>query len=280
MQHLHRHLRSQSGLFSILSQHRGKFSGTFFHQDQREQTRRAKRQKRRAQKNVLRNWQSFCGNAEWSREDEVHTFAHSQQALERAEKKLWKWLVGQTRTVEATRMQKKGWLKWLKQGGAAQLGRERSRQPESDPHVFREHYWGPMSGASSGGTAFSYTWTESWNMSGGEGWGQGGSDAHWTYDYEAWSHRSGSSSGASESTHSRRQPSRQTAADSARSKSLRLLGLSHSVTLTSAVLQEAFRKCALTWHPDRHSGAAKHAAEEKFKEVQAAYQLLKANIIA
>ncbi len=66
-------------------------------------------------------------------------------------------------------------------------------------------------------------------------------------------------------------------ADSARSKSLRLLGLSHSVTLTSAVLQEAFRRCALTWHPDRHSGAAKRAAEEKFKEVQAAYQLLKAS---
>lgn len=52
------------------------------------------------------------------------------------------------------------------------------------------------------------------------------------------------------------------------------------MTVTSALLQEAFRKCALTWHPDRHSGAAKHAAEEKFKEVQAAYQLLKANYIA
>lgn len=40
-------------------------------QDEREQTRKAKRQKRRAQKHVLRNWQSLCGNAEWSREDEV-----------------------------------------------------------------------------------------------------------------------------------------------------------------------------------------------------------------
>ncbi|CAL8467350.1 g6887 [Coccomyxa elongata] len=268
MQHLHRHLRSQSAVLSNLTQHRSKFSGSFFHQDEREQTRRAKRQKRRAQKNVLRNWQNFCGNAEWHREDEVHTAAHNQQTLERAETKLLKWLVGQTRTLEATRKQKKGWLKWLKQGGAAQMGRERSRQPERDPHGSRAHFWGSISGASSGGTTFGYTWTE------------GGSDPHWTYDHEAWSHCSGSSSQHSDRSHGQRQPSRQTAADSARSQSLRLLGLSHSVTLTSVALQEAFRKCALTWHPDRHSGAAKRAAEEKFKEIQAAYQLLKASYMA
>lgn len=56
-----------------------------------------------------------------------------------------------------------------------------------------------------------------------------------------------------------------------------MLGLSHTVALTSAALQEAFRKCALAWHPDRHPGPLKRAAEEKFKEVQAAYQLLKAS---
>lgn len=39
---------------------------------------------------------------------QVHSSADNQQALDRAEKKLWKWLVGQTRTVETTRMQKKG----------------------------------------------------------------------------------------------------------------------------------------------------------------------------
>jgi DnaJ-class molecular chaperone len=58
-----------------------------------------------------------------------------------------------------------------------------------------------------------------------------------------------------------------------------VLGLSHTAALTSAVLQEAFRKCALMWHPDRHPGPLKHTAEEKFKEVQAAYQLLKAKCI-
>lgn len=65
-------------------------------------------------------------------------------------------------------------------------------------------------------------------------------------------------------------------ADSARTRSLKVLGLlSHTGALTANVVQEAFRKCALAWHPDRHPGPLKHTAEAKFKEAQAAYQLLK-----
>ena len=50
-------------------------------QDEREQLRRAKRQKRRAQKNLLRNWQSFCGSADWRREDEVRVQSPNATAL-------------------------------------------------------------------------------------------------------------------------------------------------------------------------------------------------------
>jgi DnaJ-class molecular chaperone len=61
---------------------------------------------------------------------------------------------------------------------------------------------------------------------------------------------------------------------------LAVLGLvSHSGALTAAVLRDAFRKNALAWHPDRHPGPLKHTAEAKFKEAQAAYQLLKSLLV-
>lgn len=69
-------------------------------------------------------------------------------------------------------------------------------------------------------------------------------------------------------------------AESAKARSLRVLGLvSHTGALTASIVQEAFRKCALAWHPDRHPGPLKHTAEAKFKEVQAAYQLLKVTCV-
>lgn len=53
------------------------------------------------------------------------------------------------------------------------------------------------------------------------------------------------------------------------------MGLVHHERLTSATLREAFRRLALVWHPDRHPDGTKQAAEQRFKEVQDAYNLLK-----
>ena len=39
-------------------------------------------------------------------------------------------------------------------------------------------------------------------------------------------------------------------------------------------LKKAYRKQALEWHPDRHQGADKEAAEKRFKEINEAYQIL------
>ncbi|MEK9178611.1 MAG: DnaJ C-terminal domain-containing protein [Patescibacteria group bacterium] len=39
-------------------------------------------------------------------------------------------------------------------------------------------------------------------------------------------------------------------------------------------LKKAYRKQALEWHPDRHQGADKEAAEKRFKEINEAYQVL------
>ncbi|KAK1428811.1 hypothetical protein QVD17_17651 [Tagetes erecta] len=52
------------------------------------------------------------------------------------------------------------------------------------------------------------------------------------------------------------------------------LGLSGSGPLSLEDVKNAYRACALKWHPDRHNGSSKAAAEEKFKVCSAAYQSL------
>ncbi|GFP91630.1 chaperone protein dnaj [Phtheirospermum japonicum] len=52
------------------------------------------------------------------------------------------------------------------------------------------------------------------------------------------------------------------------------LGLSASGPLNLDDIKNAYRACALKWHPDRHQGSSKVIAEEKFKVCSAAYQSL------
>ncbi|MFS7903728.1 putative DnaJ domain, Chaperone J-domain superfamily [Helianthus anomalus] len=52
------------------------------------------------------------------------------------------------------------------------------------------------------------------------------------------------------------------------------LGLSGSGPLSLEDVKNAYRTCALKWHPDRHNGSSKATAEEKFKVCSAAYQSL------
>ncbi|XP_030457796.1 uncharacterized protein LOC115678542 [Syzygium oleosum] len=52
------------------------------------------------------------------------------------------------------------------------------------------------------------------------------------------------------------------------------LGLSASGPLKLEDVKNAYRACALKWHPDRHHGSSKAIAEEKFKLCSAAYQSL------
>lgn len=52
------------------------------------------------------------------------------------------------------------------------------------------------------------------------------------------------------------------------------LGLRASGPLKIEDVKNAYRACALKWHPDRHQGSSKAVAEEKFKLCSAAYQSL------
>lgn len=47
-----------------------------------------------------------------------------------------------------------------------------------------------------------------------------------------------------------------------------------SPTASADDIKKAYRKGALRWHPDRHQGKAKEEAEEKFKELQKAHEVL------
>ncbi|KAJ4892144.1 Chaperone DnaJ-domain superfamily protein [Raphanus sativus] len=56
------------------------------------------------------------------------------------------------------------------------------------------------------------------------------------------------------------------------------LGLSPSGPLNLKDVKHAYRTCALKWHPDRHQGSTKEAAEAKFKVCSVAYQSLCDNL--
>lgn len=51
-----------------------------------------------------------------------------------------------------------------------------------------------------------------------------------------------------------------------------ILGVSKGASAEE--LKKAYRKQALEWHPDRHQGSDKEAAEKRFKEINEAYQVL------
>src|SRR3990167_3279362 len=52
-----------------------------------------------------------------------------------------------------------------------------------------------------------------------------------------------------------------------------ILGVSQNAS--DAEIKSAYRKLALQWHPDKHKGDAKKEAEQKFKEVNQAYEVLR-----
>lgn len=56
---------------------------------------------------------------------------------------------------------------------------------------------------------------------------------------------------------------------------IRQLGLQLKDEIGHAELKEAFRRSALTWHPDRHESDAKLHAEAQFKQCQISYHALK-----
>lgn len=45
-------------------------------------------------------------------------------------------------------------------------------------------------------------------------------------------------------------------------------------TASADEMKKAYRKQALEWHPDRHQGSDKEAAEKRFKEINESYQVL------
>jgi curved DNA-binding protein CbpA len=56
------------------------------------------------------------------------------------------------------------------------------------------------------------------------------------------------------------------------------LGLGKGETLTEERVRAAYRQAALRWHPDRHPGAGKEAAEARFKAASMSFETLMAHV--
>jgi len=63
-------------------------------------------------------------------------------------------------------------------------------------------------------------------------------------------------------------------ADHTLRRHLNVLGLPAATALDSPAVRQAYLKSAREWHPDRHAGVGKVAAEERFKGIQHAYHSL------
>jgi DnaJ family protein B protein 4 len=65
-------------------------------------------------------------------------------------------------------------------------------------------------------------------------------------------------------------------AEQAAKAHMSILGMSSAVGLTSDGLRKAFLKCAVLWHPDKHTGneRTRAHAEERFKQAQTSYTFL------
>lgn len=92
------------------------------------------------------------------RKAEMH--GHVSRASAKAEKKGCLAICMHVQNTKSPSISAAGWLKWLKQGGAAQLGRERARQQQWDPHSAYAYYRGTTAGGSSGGSTYTYGWSQ------------------------------------------------------------------------------------------------------------------------
>uniref|UniRef100_A0A7N0V1H1 J domain-containing protein n=1 Tax=Kalanchoe fedtschenkoi TaxID=63787 RepID=A0A7N0V1H1_KALFE len=114
-------------------------------------------------------------------------------------------------------------------------------------------------------------------------WRRGPSDFGINHDRNTWRWRTrwqdDYASGRGTSWNSRHEDEDDSSAeldgvDSSCSSDRVALGLSASGPLKLGEIKKAYRQCALKWHPDRHQGSSKAAAEENFKKCSAAYESL------
>ncbi|KAK3405610.1 uncharacterized protein LOC104425497 [Eucalyptus grandis] len=99
-------------------------------------------------------------------------------------------------------------------------------------------------------------------------------DPHWWETTSSYSNRNGRYEKWRFSSYDEYDSSSESGEFEAESSNRMALGLSASGPLKLEDVKNAYRACALKWHPDRHHGSSKDVAEEKFKLCSAAYQSL------
>jgi hypothetical protein len=206
---------------------------------------------------------------QFGRRQHVDKEEEEEEEDEMTDAQLWQQVARNARSRAEHRRILKAWRQWEKASSAQRQQQQQHHRWGADGgwSFKAEFHWnGGGQGATwgSGGRrtrAYSFSWEDLFGSEEEQGWWMGGRQHH---------HRQ----------HSRQQRPGQGAfagghTSSKVRSSLQALGLEEGATLTEDTLKAAFRRTALRWHPDRHPEAASKAhAEARFKDAQAAFQLL------
>lgn len=189
--------------------------------------------------------------------------------------RMWRRLMKGSRTTKQAERVTQAWRQWAAGGGSFDSARF------SD--AFNGHRAKRKEAREARGDWGGAAWKEfEQHFSSGGFSGFADFSGGWTSDYESFYYHTESSSSRTGPRVEHPGGSRPAGLSAKVRSSLAVLGLTTSCLPTPATLKQAFHKCAMDHHPDRHASdpVAAAAAESKFKEVQAAFQLLQATVRA
>jgi hypothetical protein len=192
---------------------------------------------------------------------------------------LWRRFVREARSPGEARRARRAWTKWTAQDSGGSSGGQKTPHGTSNGGIWRDQ------------ASPSHQQPGATRRRGSEFFYEGQS---WRDEYESfWEYGSGRAARSAGNEHpgwerwrqQRRQEQSWWSASGSGSggawaradvrSGLAVLGLAAEPPPTAAALKRAFLECAMRHHPDRHSaGAAAAAAERKFKEARAAFDLL------
>ena len=189
-------------------------------------------------------------------------------------------LLRQCRSAKDAARIRRAWMRWH-----AEMNN--TNKQDRNEQFYRDSRSNSGAGSGYSNDSHGSSWSQEFftSFSGHQNSWQGDYETFWSYDStsgKSWEQTQREQAGNAHPKFNRQQ---QTASvqylNSEVRSSLVLLGLEATVLPNAAGLKSAVRKCAMEHHPDRHgcNSEATAAAEQRFKEIQAAFELLQTLVV-